>query len=213
MVTTASPLLPLTLAERSLAPDELRVKASFDEYLDFAEQCEYNVEYVNGEIISMSQATLPHESLVIRLGYILTNLFDEQPDLDIFGSNIKIHVPATGDSFNADVSIVRGEPTYLRLPGGHLSTVEITNPLLIVEVLSKSTQAFDLTDKLEAYKQLPSLRQVLFVSQEQPWVSSFERSDTPGVWLNRSSHTLTDTIAVLDQSVPLTQIYKKMTFA
>jgi Uma2 family endonuclease len=211
MVTTAP--LPLTLSERSLAPDELRVKATFEEYLDFAEQCEYNVEYVNGEILSMSQASLPHESLVIRLGYILTDLLDDQSDLDIFGSNIKIHVLATGDSFNADVSIVRGEPTYLRLSSGHLSTVEITNPLLVVEVLSKNTQAFDLSEKLEAYKQIPSLQQVLFVSQEQPWVSSFVRSETPDIWLNRSTHTLTDAVAVLGQDVTLAQIYKKMKFA
>lgn len=63
VMTTTTQLLPLTLAERSLEPDVLRVSASFAEYLDFAEQCEYNVEYINGEIISISQASLPHETL------------------------------------------------------------------------------------------------------------------------------------------------------
>ena len=67
MTTTVLHPLPLTLAERELAPDTLRVEASFNEYLDFAEQCAYNVEYINGEIISMSQASLPHELLVSRL--------------------------------------------------------------------------------------------------------------------------------------------------
>ena len=213
MITTAPVLLPLTLAERAIMPDVLRVEATFEDYLEFANQCEYNVEYVNGEILSMSQASLPHESLVIRFGYLLTSLFDDQDDLSIFASSIKIHVAATGDSFNADVSIIRGEPDYLRLPSGQRSTVEITNPILVVEILSKSTQAFDLSDKLEAYKQIPSLEQVLFVSQEQPWVSSFVRSETPGVWLNTSAHTLTDSIGVLTHNVTLAEIYKKIRFS
>ncbi|MBO0932914.1 Uma2 family endonuclease [Fibrella aquatilis] len=213
MTTTAPALLPLTLAERALAPDVLHVKATFEEYLDFAEQCEYNVEYVNGEILSMSQASLPHESLVSRLSTIFNILFDEDDTIMVCASSIKIHVAATGDSFNADVSIIRGEPYYLRLPSGQLSTVEITNPILVVEILSKSTQAFDLSDKLEAYKQIPSLEQVLFVSQEQPWVSAFVRSETPGVWLNTSAHSLTDSIGVLTHDVSLAEVYKKMKFA
>ena len=65
MTTTVLHPLPITLAERERAPDMLRVEATFEEYLDFAEQCEYTIEYINGEIISMSQASLPHESLVI----------------------------------------------------------------------------------------------------------------------------------------------------
>ena len=213
MTTTAPALLPLTLTERALAPEVLRVKARFAEYLDFAEQCEYNVEYVNGEILSMSQATLPHEALVSRLSTIFNILFDDDEAIMVCASSIKIHVVATGDSFNADVSIVQGEPDYLRLPSGQLLTVEITNPILVVEILSKSTQAFDLSDKLEAYKQLPALRQVLFVSQEQPSVSSFVRSETPGMWLNTSAHTLTDSIVVLDHGVRLDEVYKKMKFA
>lgn len=212
MTTTAPTLLPLTLAERSEAPDVLRVHATFEEYLDFAEQCPYNVEYVNGEIISMSQASLPHESLVIRIGYLLTALFEDREDLEIFGSNIKIHIAATGNSYNADVSVVQGEPNYLLLPSGNRSTVEIQNPLLVVEVLSKSTQAFDLGDKLEDYKLIPGLQQVLFVSQEQLWVSAYVRSDMPGVWLNTSAHAPHESIAVLNKSVLLEQIYKKMKF-
>ncbi|MBO0938167.1 Uma2 family endonuclease [Fibrella sp. HMF5335] len=91
--------------------------------------------------------------------------------------------------------------------------MEITNPILVIEILSKSTQAFDLSDKLEIYKQIPSLKQVLFVSQEQSWVSSFVRSDTPGMWFNTSAHTLTDSIGVLAHDVTLAEVYKKFKFS
>jgi len=225
MVTASTTLtLPLTLREREQYPAVLRYKATLEEYLDFAEQCQYNVQYVNGEILSifeeeyidgiriMSQATIPHESLVGRIITIFNNLFDDVADLQVLGSNIKIYIAAVDNSFNADVSIVQGEPDYFRLPSGKLSTVEILNPLLLVEVLSKSTKAFDLGEKLEDYKLIPSLRQVLFVSPDKPWVSSYMRSETPGLWLNTSTHVLIESIAVLDTIVSLELIYKKFKF-
>lgn len=213
MITTAPHPLPLTLAERNAMPDGIRVKASFAEYLALAEACEYNVEYIDGEIVPMSQVSLPHEALVIRIGHILTMLFEDQEEFSIFGSNIKVYIEATGDSVNADVTVVQGPPDYLRLPSGNLSTATVMNPILIVEVLSESTQAFDLGEKLELYKRIPSLQQVLFVSQQQPWVSAYARSETPGVWLNTSAHALTETISVLNHPILLAQVYKKTKFA
>ena len=107
MMTVAPPaLLPLNLTERSLAPDILRVRATFNEYLAFAEECQYNVEYINGEIVSMSQASLTHESLVGRLIYTLIGLFDNDEQITAFSSNIKLFVEATGDLVNADVTVV-----------------------------------------------------------------------------------------------------------
>jgi len=203
---------PLTLHERAQAPDVLRAKATFEEYLELAEICPYNLEYINGEIVSMSKASLPHELLVARLATILNILFDDDDERQIFSSNIVIHVAATGNSYNADVSIVQGEPDYFRLPSGLLSTSDITNPELVVEVLSKSTMAYDLNEKLEDYKQIPSLQQVLFVSQHRASVSSYLRTETPGVWLNTSFHALTDEVVVLNKPVLVSTIYRKFRF-
>ncbi len=213
-MTTLAPAidLPLTLAEREVAPDIIRATASFEEYLDFAERCEYNVEYIDGEIISMSQASLPHESLVGRIIYILIGLFDDDDQKAIFSSNIKIYIEATGDSVNADVTLVQGEPDYLLLPSGNVSTASVKNPVLLVGVLSESTLAYDLSTKLELYKQIPSLRQILYVSQTKPWVMSYVRSETPDVWLNTSAQSLTQHVPVLDKSVSLSEIYRKMKF-
>ena len=109
--------------------------------------------------------------------------------------------------------MVKGQPDYLVLPSGNVSTATVKNPALLIEVLSQSTLAFDLGDKLELYKQLPSLQQVLFVSQHKPWVISYVRSETPGLWLNTSAHNLTESIAILENEVELSAIYKKFTFA
>lgn len=207
------PGFPLTLRERAQAPAMLRAKATFEDYLEFSENCPYNVEYYNGEIISMSKASFPHESLIARLLILFGKLFDDDDDLTVASSNILIHVAATGNSFNADVSIVRGEPEYLQLPSGLLSTAEVQNPALVVEVLSKSTMAYDLSEKLYEYQQISSLEQVLFVSQYKPLVTSYRRSATPGIWLNTTFHAPTDTVQVLDKSVLVSDIYRKFKFA
>jgi Uma2 family endonuclease len=209
----APPGFPLTVRERAQAPAVLRAKATFDEYLEFSETCPYNVEYYNGEIISMSKASFLHESLVMRLGTLFNNIFDDDDELRAVSSNVLIHIAATGSSFNADVSIVRGEPYYLQLPSGLLSTAEIQNPALVVEVLSKSTMGYDLNEKLDEYQQIPTLEQVLFVSQYKPLAISYRRADTPNFWLQTSYHALTDTVPVLDKSVSLSDIYRKFKFA
>ncbi len=207
------PGFPLTLRQRKQAPAVLRAKATFEEYVEFSEYCPYNVEYYNGEIISMSKTSFSQESLVTRLLALFGNLFDDDNDLIIASSHILIHVVATGNSFNADVSIVRGEPDYLQLPSGLLSTAEVQNPTLVVEVLSKSTVGYDQNEKLDEYQQIPSLEQVLFVSQYRPLVTSYRRSATPGLWLNTSFHALTDTVQVLNKSVLVSDIYRKFKFA
>ena len=213
MMTLAQPpVLPLTLNERLLAPDVIRATATFADYLDFAERCQYNVEYINGEIIAISQASLPHESLVGKIITLLNNLYSDQDNIEVYSSNIKLFIEATGDSVNADVTVVRGQPDYLCLPSGNLSTATVKNPVLIVEVLSDSTQTFDLGDKLESYKQLPSIQQILFVSQHKPWVISYTRTPNPAEWLNTSVRALTESITVLDNTVALADIYKKFTF-
>lgn len=203
---------PPTLHERTQAPDVLRAKATFEEYLELAEICPYNLDYINGEIVSMSKASLPHEALVARLIIILGNLFDDDDERQIFSSNIVIHIAASGNAYNADVSIVKGGPDYFRLPSGLLSTSDITNPELVVEVLSKSTMGFDLGDKLDDYQQIPSLKQVLFVSQQKTQVISYVRSEQPDVWLNTRFHALTDAVLVLDKPVLLSTIYRKVRF-
>ena len=111
------------------------------------------------------------------------------------------------------MSVVQGQPDYLLLPSGNVSTATVKNPVLLIEVLSQSTLAFDLGEKLELYKQIPALKQVLFVSQHKPWVISYVRSETPGLWLNTSAHTLAESISVLENEVALSAIYKKFTFA
>jgi Uma2 family endonuclease len=188
-------ILPLTLAERAeLGEDaEIRVPASFEEYLELVEDCEYNIEYFNGEIISMGNASYYHEKLV---GLIIFALRKALPsNYSVLGSNIKIHVEDEFEkaNFNADVSVVEGEPAFLILPSGNLSNSNILNPVVVVEVTSKSTIAHDYGDKLMAYKKIASLKQVVFVSQYEKSVTVYERRG-PHHWELHDYMSLEDSI-------------------
>ncbi len=215
MKITETNTLPLTLTDRAALGDNdvLTMPASFDDYLAFAETGPYPVEYVNGEIISMEQATFTHEALRMRIGALLYLLFGENEDRTILGSNIKIFVPATlpekYGSFNADVSVVDGEPEYMTLPSRNLSTVTILNPVLVVEVLSDLTRNIDLGDKLAAYKQIPTLQQLLFINQKTLSVSTYIRAGVH-TWTNIDFVGADDIIPVLGHNLAMAAIYRGM---
>ncbi|MFN8358119.1 MAG: Uma2 family endonuclease [Spirosomataceae bacterium] len=204
--------LPLSLAERNDAPEILRAEATFEEYLEFAEVCEYNVDFFDNQLISMGQASLPHELLVARLITIFSNAVENNDDYQVYGSNIKVHIPACVASFNADVTVIKGEPDYLLLASGKRSTTEIQNPAVIVEILSKTTYNYDLGTKLSCYKTLPSLKQVIFIDQDKVSVQSYTRTDDPHTWINHDLDSLAMSLPVLDFEVSLQHIYKKIKF-
>ena len=90
------PLLPHRLADRLELPAELRIPATFEDWIELSVDCDYRVEYRNGHVISifdsnsktnetMGQATLTHEQLVLNIGTALNNLFNDYQDIIILG--------------------------------------------------------------------------------------------------------------------------------
>ena len=201
--------MPTTLAERGAAPDELRLLATWDEYVELAEKIPYNIEFLNGEIISTSQATDLHGQLIARLITIFNNILDDRPDYRVLGSSVKICVAEGGAEFNADLSVLRGPSQYATLPSGKISTARIKNPEIVVEVLSKSTKAYDQSDKLDQYRLIPSLKHILFVSQDTVFARVYTRTDKPDQWIDTDYRLLTDTILVGDMELPMQKIYRK----
>ena len=203
----------MTLAERDAAPDELRVAATWEDYVELVEEVPYNIEFLNGEILSVSQATDLHEQLIGQLITILTNLLDDQPDYRVLGNSVKICIAEGEVEFNADLSVVRGPSEYVTLPSGRLSTVRIKNPEVVVEVLSKSTKAYDQSDKLDQYRLIPSLQHILFVSQDAVFARVYSRTTQPDQWVDTDYRSITDTVRLGDWELPMQTIYKKTPFA
>lgn len=103
--------------------------------------------------------------------------------------------------------VVKGEPVFKAN-----STAIITNPYIVIEVLSKATETFDLSDKLHEYKHLESLQQIIFVNQKKIGVMNYLRSENPNIWLNQDFYNEDDKMQIDGKEIAVNDIYKKVKF-
>ncbi len=195
------------IRERLLVEPFLRIPASLEEYESVAYERDLKIEYHNEEIIAtMGQVTPNHSRLSFIIGVILHNFYSTfENEFDILESGACIHIPSLKSYYQPDMTVINGE---IKLKKG--STTEILNPYIVVEVLSKSTQDFDMSEKLVNYKSIETIKQIIFVAQEKPWISTFTRTNEPNVWINTDYNSL-DNVAIIDNlTVSLKDIYKKI---
>jgi len=173
--------IPRTLEERLPLGEAMTMEADWDTFLDLLEQGNYPVQYDEGQILSfMGYGTEEHEELVMRIGHLLIGLLEGKP-YRIYGSNLALVPPENAKSyFNAGCTIVKGQPEHVPLRG---EMKAVTNPVMLVEVLSKSTHNFDLGQKFHRYKTIPSLQQILYVDSQSQRVISYRREEKKGAWL------------------------------
>ena len=146
-----------------------RLHHSYDEYLDLLKQNDMKLEFCEGEIFAMTGGTLAHAELggamiaILRSGLVGA--------CRVFSSDAKVRIEATDLSTFPDGSVVCGDP--------ETSAVDknaITNPALLFEVTSRSTEDYDRGEKLSHYKQLPSLQVVLILSHRRQQITVVSRS-------------------------------------
>jgi Uma2 family endonuclease len=172
-----------------------RLHYSYDEYLQMLEQSSLKLEYCDGVVYAMAGGTVAHAelgaSVIRRLGDAL------RPGCRIFTSDLKVRIEATDLTTFPDASVICGKSQT-----SDRDAHAVVNPTLLVEVTSRSTEDYDRGDKLSNYKQIGSLRAVLFVSHREQRVTVVER-DERGGWTERDVRagervTLTDPVVQLD---------------
>ena len=187
----------------SLQP-KLRVR--FDDWL----ACERvstlgRSEYVDGEIFAMPGGTEAHNLICGNVLRELGNRFKGRPCY-VYTSDMKVRVESANLGAYPDVMAVCGE----RLFWDERRDL-ITNPSLIVEVLSDSTEAYDRGDKFAHYRGLPSLSAYLLLAQHRVGADLYLREPS-GAWLLRSFDSLGDSVPLvaLDTELPLAEVYDKV---
>ncbi|TAE31608.1 MAG: Uma2 family endonuclease [Cytophagales bacterium] len=196
----------------NLHEDELFwMPGTWDDYLEILDEADQTaptltIQFLNNEII-MSQASAPHEELVMTIGWLLKTALLSQRQYRVLGSSIKIMIPDHDGDFNADVSVVKAPIEYGTTPAGKLTNMRIANPEIVVEVLSKSTRKFDEIEKSAYYKRISSLQHILLVDQYKPYASVFSRTETPGQWLNQDYWSLDDVVRLGGIELPMRDIY------
>ncbi|QTA79601.1 Putative restriction endonuclease domain-containing protein, DUF820 [Desulfonema limicola] len=129
------------------------------EYFDMEEKsAEYKSEYYHGEIFAMTGASVNHNLIAMNTGASLHALLRDS-DCAVFPGDIKIQVEALHYTY-PDISIVCGDIEY----AGNRNDV-ITNPVVIIEILSKSTMDYDKGSKFTAYRNIDSLEDYILIDQ------------------------------------------------
>ena len=185
---------------------KLNLEMSAADYLVWERTQTERHEYFAGEVFSQAGGTRKHSLIGSNvLGEIQHVL--KGRDCQAHGSDMKIHVEATGYFAYPDVSVVcppiQGD-----------SDDVIANPILIVEVLSPSTADFDRGTKFDHYRQIPSLQEYLIFSQDEPHVEQRTRTDE-GSWLLRMFTGIDQllTIASLKTTLALRDAHQKVDFS
>lgn len=165
-------------AERVIARSH-PVFYSVEEYLTLEESSNVRHEYLDGQIYAMAGGTPEHAALCTSLATHLSNAV-RGGRCRVHGADLRIRVSATGLMTYPDVSVTCGP--WERAPEDGRS---VTNPVLLAEVLSKSTEAYDRGEKLEHYQRIPSLRACWLVAQKERQLELWSRPAEDAIWQPR----------------------------
>lgn len=182
-------------------------KLSPAEYLAIEKKAEFKSEFFNGEMFAMAGASRPHNRVKDNLIGELFTRFKGGP-CQTFSSDQRVLVGRTGLYTYPDLLIVCGEVESMEDDED-----TITNPRVIVEVLSPSTERYDRGAKFRNYQQVPSLTEYVLVAQDEAVVERFVRQ-ADGTWGYTSFVGLEAVLALssVPVSVPLADVYAGVEF-
>lgn len=151
-----------------------RLDYTYAEYLAFEASSNVKHEFLDGQIYAMAGGTPDHAALASAVtGLLFPALRGGR--CRSYDADLRVRVPATGLTTYPDVTVVCGPRE-----GDSKDPHAVTNPTLIVEVLSRSTEAYDRGEKFEHYKSLSSLRQYVLVSYRDRSVEVWTRDASDG---------------------------------
>lgn len=175
------------------------------EYLAIERESETKNEYFQGEIFAMSGASRAHNLLVTNLIMGFGSRLGDS--CSVFPSDMRVHVAANGLYTYPDVSVVCGEEQYL--DDAYLDT--LLNPVVLVEVLSKTTAKDDRNSKFLLYKSIASLQHYVLVDSQRVNVALYSRG-AGSSWLFEEYQGVGAVLPLpaLTIAVPLAEIYRRL---
>lgn len=144
-------------------------RISFLEYLELERKSPEKHEYRGGELFLMSGGSPNHARLGVRMSSLLDRYLGRR--CEVFSSDLRIYAAAVNEGMYPDVSVACSNLEFF---DGKRDV--ITNPTLVVEVLSPSTRDYDIGTKAYFYRTIPSLETILLVDSEQQYVQVQDRA-------------------------------------
>ncbi len=178
---------------------------SKEEYLKLEASNAYRSEYHKGDIFAMAGGSYKHSAICSNLHRRIGNLLNGK-DCISFDGNLKLSIPEHNAFVYPDMMVVCGKIEFYENQNDI-----IQNPVLIVEVLSPSTESFDRGGKFEYYRSLASLTEYVLISQKSPIVETYYRQSEKN-WLYSVVKGLEENLVLqsLSIGIALTEIYQKV---
>jgi Uma2 family endonuclease len=176
------------------------------EYLALEDQAEFRSEYYNGEIIPMAGGSFNHNEIITNICNIKTTLRSQ--GYRLYSSDVRVWISKYQKFTYPDVMVVQDQPVPYEN-----RTDTLINPRLIIEVLSKSTEDYDLGDKFKFYRSIPDLQEYLLIDQYDLEIQHYTKSDG-GFWIYRAYESINDVIALtsINAEITLATIYEGVSF-
>ena len=180
-----------------------KIQYTKEEYLILEDQSKLRHEFRKGEVVAMAGGTAVHNQIAVNTTTGLNILLRKKPCI-VFGSDLKVELAHS--YVYPDAFVICGDVVF----ASNRKDI-VSNPCLLVEVLSDSTEQYDRGEKFEQYRSLPSFREYVLVSQNKPSVEVFFKQDDKH-WLMTVITDLDDTAVLqsLEISIPMRDIYDKV---
>lgn len=177
-----------------------------EEYLALEEKSEFRSEFENGAIVAMAGGSLNHARITRNIDRAFGGKLKKS--CESLTTDVKVRVENYRKFYYPDVLVICGEPQFYQKRDD-----TITNPILIVEVLSDSTEAKDRGEKFAAYQTLESLQEYILVSQDKAKVEQFTRQ-TDGSWKYQATIGLKSDVKFtsIEAGLTLDKIYQRVEF-
>ena len=176
-----------------------------EEYLEIERRAERRSEYFEGRMYAMSCASYAHVLVVDNLNHELKLRLKGGP-CRVHSIELRLRVAPNGLYTYPDLMVICGGPQF-----ADNRTDTVVNPVVIIEVLSESTEAYDRGKKFEQYRRLLSLREYVMIAQDAPHIEQYIRQPD-GHWLlaETGGRGASIQFASIDCVLPLTRIYNKV---
>lgn len=183
-------------------------KVTLEAYLDMIADGTKRLEYHDGIVVDIQAATEQHGKICTNLTRLIGNCLLNK-SCDLYAGDRPVWIAECNKSFFPDHVIVCGEHEFKQLSANVKATV---NPSVIIEVLSDSTKDFDQTAKTRCYKKLKNLQQIVYVSQEEPYIRTLIKTENERIWNEIEYFEEDEIVPIGDCSVALKDIYHRVSF-
>jgi Uma2 family endonuclease len=179
---------------------------TLEEYLELEKNAEERYVYYNGEVVAMRGGSLRHNRIVRNLMRAIDARLESKL-CEVLPTDMRIKVPKALPYRYAALVVVCGEPVIEDMQGLEV----LVNPLIIFEVLSASTEAYDRGIKFFEYQSIASFQEYVLVAQDWPHITHYVRQEG-GQWLRSDFHGVAEHLFLhaLDCAIPMTDIYRQV---